>query len=292
MEKLNISKSIISISSPGTNLTPGDNCLAADMTRQINDEISSVCRAHPSHFRFFASLPLPAVPESLAEIDYALDKLGAVGFILLSNLNGVYLGDEALDPVLAKLNEREGIVFLHPTTCQLIVPQGEATGVQTVKPLPQFPSPMMEFFFDETRAVMNLLLSRTLTKYPDITFIMTHCGCVLPPLIERVGRFDAVVSGGESKNVEYKKLLRERFFFDLAGLPFPEQIHGLLKVLGKGGEERMVYGSDYPWTPEKAAIELAGQMDEGCEELFEMDGRKNIYFRNAAKLFSLSDNAS
>ena len=284
MKRLNISKSILSITSPGTHLTLNNDEYAADMTRQTNEELSAVCTNHPSHFAFFASLPLPSVLESIVEIDHALDKLGAVGFAVMSNANGVYLGDKALDPIFEKLNARRAILFIHPTTCNLLVPRGQ---VQTMTPLEEYPRPMMEFMFDETRAIANLLLSGTVSKYPHITFIMSHCGCVLPSIVDRIGAFATVYKGGENQRDEFRKLLRERFYFDLAGFPFPDQIHGLLRILGKGGEQRLVYGSDYPFTPEKVVVDVAGQMDEGCKELFHTDQRSAVYSGNADRLFGL-----
>jgi predicted TIM-barrel fold metal-dependent hydrolase len=288
MKELKISKSILSISSPGTHLTPTDHSQGAKTTRSANEELSAVCTAHPDYFRFFASLPLPSVSDSLKEIDHALDNLGAVGFVVLSNANGVYLGDKILDPVFAKLNERKAVVFMHPTTCNLIPAQISGNGIQAVKPLEQFPRPMMEFMFDETRAVMNLLLSGTVAKYPHITFIMSHCGCALPALLDRVGGFAMLIGGPENQSDRFKNLLRERFFFDLAGFPFPDQIHGLLRTLGRGGERRLLYGSDYCFTPAKKVVDLSRAMDMGCEELFGVDGLKAVYSGNAAKLFEIS----
>ena len=201
----------------------------------------------------------------------------------MSNANGVYLGDKALDPIFAKLNERKAIIFMHPTTCNLIA----GTEMQTVTPLVQFPRPMMEFMFDETRAVTNLLLSGTVSKYPDIKFIMSHCGCLLPPLLSRIGAFSAMLGAGGNRNDEFRRLLRERFFFDLAGFPFPDQIRGLMGVLGDDGEKRLVYGSDYPFTPEGTVSMLAAQMDKGCEKLFSIEQRKSVYYGNAKRLFGL-----
>jgi predicted TIM-barrel fold metal-dependent hydrolase len=289
MKELNISKSILSISSPGTHLTPTEHSLGAKMTRLVNEELSAVCAKHPEYFCFFASLPLPSISDSLKEIDYALDKLGAVGFVVLSNANGVYLGDKVLDPVFAKLNERKAIIFMHPTTCNLISAQNSGGGgIQAVKPLEQFPRPMVEFMFDETRAVANLLLSGTVSKYPHIRFIMSHCGCALPSLLDRVGMFSSLLGAGDNRSDEFKSLLRERFFFDLAGVPFPDQIHGLLRTLGKGGERKLLYGSDYCFTPAKSAVGLASVMDKGCEGLFGIEGMKAIYSGNATKLFGTS----
>lgn len=284
MKKLNISKSILSITSPGTNLTPNHDGRAASMTRQTNEELSSICTDHPSHFRFFASLPLPSVEESIAEIDHALDNLGAVGFAVLSNANGVYLGDKVLEPIFEKLNARKAVLFIHPTTCNLLVAGSQ---VQAMKPLDEYPRPMMEFMFDETRSVANLLLSGTVSKYPHITFIMSHCGCTLPSIVDRIGGFATLTKEGESQSDEFRKLLRERFFFDLAGFPFPNQIHGLLRILEDGGEQRLLYGTDYPFTPENVVVSLADQMDKGSTKIFNADQRSAVYFGNAERLFGL-----
>lgn len=280
MQELNITKSILSITSPGTHLTPADDQQAANMTRQTNEELSAICATHPEQFAFFASLPPPAIRDSISEIDYALDKLGAVGFAVISNANGVYLGDDALDPVFEKLNSRKAILFIHPTTCNLLMPGGQS---QSVKPLTQYPRPMMEFMFDETRAISNLLLSGTVARYPDIRFIMSHCGCVLPPIIDRIGSFATLIEG-ENRSEEFRDLLRERFFFDLAGFPFPDQIHGLLRMLGEGGEQRLVYGSDYPFSPSAAVLDASNQMNIGCAELFDRIQQYAVYSGNARKL--------
>ncbi|KAK8047443.1 hypothetical protein PG996_015507 [Apiospora saccharicola] len=218
-----------SVSRVLTHLTPdqGEE-YAVGRARQANEELSEICRAHPSHFAFFASLPLPCVEGSVAEIDYVLDVLGAFGFVVSSNANGTYLGDEVLDPVFEMSNERRAVLFMHRTTGQLLGDDGQ---VRQVKPLSCYPRPMMEFMFDETPAVANLLLSGTVARYPGITFIMSHCGCALPSMLDRIGGFAAIMGGrAESQGDELRRLLRGRFYFDLAGFYFPDQVHGLLRL--------------------------------------------------------------
>ena len=112
MKSLNIRKAVLSMSSPGTHLTPGNDAEAQRLTRQVNEDISKICAENKEYFLFFASLPLPDVEGSLAEIDYALDNLGAIGFQILTNSHGIYPGDEKLRPIFEKLNERGTIVFL------------------------------------------------------------------------------------------------------------------------------------------------------------------------------------
>jgi len=85
-------------------------------------------------------------------------------------------------------------------------------------------------------------------------------------------------------SVEMKRLLRERFHFDLAGLPWPDMVHGLLRVVGP---DRLVYGSDYCWTPATLVKILVSKMDEGAGELWTVETIREIYAGNAKRLFGL-----
>jgi predicted TIM-barrel fold metal-dependent hydrolase len=50
-----------------------------------------------------------------------------------------------------------------------------------------------------------------------------------------------------------------RLWFDMAGTPFPNQIPALVRVVGA---ERLLYGSDYCWTPSGVAGAQIAQIDE------------------------------
>jgi len=79
-----------------------------------------------------------------------------------------------------------------------------------------------------------------------------------------------------------KDTFKRQFFFDLAGFPFPDQIHGLLRIMGP---ERLLYGSDYPFTPAQGVKRLAEEMRGGLEEIFEDEVvRERIYCGNARKM--------
>jgi predicted TIM-barrel fold metal-dependent hydrolase len=277
MDRLRIKRSILSITSPGTHLQTGNFELAKQITRETNDEIATVCRKFPDRFKFFASLPLPDVEGSLEEIDRALE-LGAVGFALMTNAQGYYMGDSRFDPVFSKLNERKAVVFVHPTQCCSL------DNPETDKPLAQYPTPMMEYLFDTTRAVVNLILSGTVTRNRELTFLVSHCGAMLPPLIERLTTFSAtplLKSCERLSSDQVKELLRTRFFFDLAGMPFPDLIHGFLRV---GESSRLLYGSDYPYTPGHMTRALSQIMDMNLQQMFSEEEIQRIYSGNAETL--------
>jgi 6-methylsalicylate decarboxylase len=218
MKTLFISKSILSISSPGTHLKEGDDTLARKVTHECNTYASDLCRRHPQQFGFWASLPLPDIEGCPAEIPYALDELNADGVTFETNIRGRYLGDKAFDPIFDELNRRKAKVFLHPTTpCVKDCHAGQ--GPHYTAALTQYPNPMFEFMFDTARAVINLFLSGTVARCPNITFIIPHAGGALVPLVQRFTRFAPYILGIQEhvSNDVVREMFRRQFYFDLAG---------------------------------------------------------------------------
>ena len=134
---------------------------------------------HPSRFGSFALLPLPDVDGALEEITYALDILHLDGVGLFSSVNNRYLGDPLFDPVFDELNRRQAVVFIHPTHCE--APPETNLGA------PPF---VVEYVFDTTRAVVNLIFTGTLKRYPDIRLIIAHGGGTVPYLAQRISMLE------------------------------------------------------------------------------------------------------
>lgn len=279
MQKAGISKSYLSISTPGIHF--GDITKAKKLARKVNEHAAELRKRNPDRFGSFASIPLPDVGAALEEVAYAFDVLKAEGLTLLTNYHGIYLGDTAFEPLFKELNKRRAKIFIHPTTgCQCL--NGES---QPFRPL-DLPSPVLEFFFDATRAVVNLINSGTVTSYPHITFLIPHCGGVLPPLIDRFSFFSTKVlqsdTGAKITVEEIQEIFRNRFFYDLAGFSMSNQINGLVRWTGAS---QLLYGSDYPYTPAEGIKYQVGIMDEKAEELWTLEEIKGVYSGNAEKLF-------
>ena len=120
-------------------------------------------------------LPLPDVDGALEEIAYSLDVLRLYGVGLFSSVTDRYLGDELFDPVFDELNRRSAVVFIHPIHCEA----AEHTGLRA----PPF---VVEYVFDTTRAIVNLIYSGTLKRCPDIRVIVAHGGGTVPFLAQRI----------------------------------------------------------------------------------------------------------
>jgi predicted TIM-barrel fold metal-dependent hydrolase len=252
MDATGVRTSMLSVSSPGVHF--GDDAAARRLGRQLNEFAIGLVHAHPGRFGHWASLPFPDVEGSLAELAYALDVLGSDGVALLSNAHGVYLGDERYQPVYAELNRRAATVFVHPVS----PPNWQQVALGR-------PRPMLEFLFDSTRTASDLVLRGVLARYPDINWVFSHSGGALPVLAERLDLFGNMLPGGVPGDRTVPEQLGG-LWYDIAGTPFPHAAPALVRAFGT---ERVLYGSDYCWTPaagvrsQVASVDAAPQPDAG-----------------------------
>jgi predicted TIM-barrel fold metal-dependent hydrolase len=233
MDQGGIGSAMLSLCTPGTHF--GDDRAARQLTREVNQFGADLRRKHPARFGQFASLPLPDVEGALAEVAYAFDELGADGVIVDTNSRGRYLGDALFEPLWAELDRRQAIVFVHPTS----PPHAEAVALGR-------PVPVLEFIFDSARAAADLVFSGTAARYPRISWVFTHGGGVLPLLASRIEQSRSFISGlGERSGVTVREQL-SRFWYEMGGTPFPDQLPALLRAFGL---DRLLYGGDYCWSP-------------------------------------------
>jgi predicted TIM-barrel fold metal-dependent hydrolase len=296
MDKNGIQKAILSISTPGTHLVYNDSKLAAKVTRECNSYAADLKKRMPDRFGYWASLPIPDVHLCLEEIAKSAEE-GCDGYVLLTNGHGHYLGDPIFDPIFAELNKRKATLFIHPTTpCVSCAPEvadrTNASKEQPTKATPlanKFPNPMLEFLFDTARVVSNLFLSGTIKRCPDLKIVLPHLAGASPPLLSRWTGFSTLVPGNwePSPEEEAKEALNKQFWFDLAGFPFPGQIVGLLQGAGIS-HERLMYGSDFPFTKAEGVEFLLDKLDSGMEGMFTAKQIEDMYRGNAEKLLNIA----
>jgi hypothetical protein len=162
MDRLGVETAFLSISSPGVHF--GDDAAARTLARQLNEEGARLVREYPGRFGLFASTPLPDVEGAIAEVRYAIEQLGADGVVLETNFHGVYLGDERLVPLYAELESLAAVVFIHPPSpyypCCSVDKQDDAAATAALG----YPRPMLEFAFEATRTVTNMVVSGMLDR--------------------------------------------------------------------------------------------------------------------------------
>ncbi|OIJ63456.1 amidohydrolase family protein [Streptomyces mangrovisoli] len=268
MDRAGIETSYLSVSSPGVHF--GDDGRARALAREVNGFAAAVRAEHPRRFGHFANLPLPDVEGALVETAYALDELGAHGVAVETNHHGHYLGDPRFEPLWAELDRRGAVVFVHPTS------PPHADDLTAGRP-----RPMLEFLFDTARAAADLLFRGVVTRYPRIRWILTHGGGALPLLADRMELFRALVGGGPADAPGVVEQLGG-LWYDMAGTPFPRQVPALSAAFGT---DRLLYGSDYCWTPAVAVLAQTASVD-AAEQPSATDTWRGLTTRNARRLFT------
>jgi predicted TIM-barrel fold metal-dependent hydrolase len=233
MEKAGIATAIVSMTSPGVWFADESNDSAVKRARICNEFGAAMTRDHPGRFGMFAALPLPDTEGSLKEIGYALDELKLDGIGLLTSYDGRLLGDAAFAPVFQELNRRKATIFVHPTMscCGILFP-----GIS---------GPTIEFPTDTARTIASLAITGAMARYPNVTFIFSHGGGVLPSIYQRL-------EGAARRLPDAQKLLPngldhelKRQYYDLASVGLAPV--GMAAVLKLWPITQLTYGSDAPF---------------------------------------------
>ncbi len=230
MDRWGIQTQILSISAPGIDFVRGE--AARKLARTINEELAGIVARHPGRFRGFGMLPLPDVDGALREVEHALDVLKFEGIGLYTNFGGIYPGDSRLDPLFEELNRRKAVTYVHP-----VAPPGFDMARFG------YPAATIEYPFDTTRMITNLVSSGTMRRFPDFKMIVSHGGGTLPFLVPRIARhtarFARVPVTPDADHADFKS-----FYFDVTAVSHPHAIDALLAIAPK---DRLLYGSDHPF---------------------------------------------
>ncbi|MHA6739136.1 amidohydrolase family protein [Rhodococcus erythropolis] len=264
MDRYGIEAQALSVSDPGVSFLRGKE--ANDLARYCNSYAADLFKAHPTRFAAFAVLPMPDVPASIAEAEYALDVLGLDGVVLLSAYDGIYLGDPRFDPLMAVLNARGAYVFVHPAS----IP----ADAKPESPIPDF---VEEFTFDTTRAATLMIATETLVRFPNIRFQLAHAGGTLPFLSHRIGLAAQTPIGDlwpatvPRLSVLDVKNRVNRFYYDTALSAAEPAMRSVLAVTSR---DHVVFGSDWPFS--QLTLTGSGDPQPELSETFSHEDRVEI----------------
>ena len=249
-------------SNAGTDLGGGEK--ARRLARAANEFAAKLEKDHPGRFGSFATLPMPDIDGSLAEIAYAFDTLKADGIYMWTSYDGKYLGDPAFNPLYEELNRRKAVIFVHPvrSACCSNVNSGVAPAA-------------IEYGTDTTRAIAQMLFAGTAHKYPDMKVIWSHAGGTMPFLIERF-LFEMRQPKQQKAVPEGFVAAVSKFYYDTAQATEKIPMTGLKSLVPMS---QIVFGSDFPY---RTSLEhVQGLKNDG---VFNANELTQIDWQNAARL--------
>lgn len=224
MDAAGIETHVVSFSSP--NIWLDDGPARRSLVAAFNDGCLELCRARPGRFKLFANMPLPHVAETLSETERVFADPDVVGIGICTHIGDAPIDDPRFAPVYEEWDRRGLVVFLHPDGF-CVDGVLDAYGMEWAIGAP----------FEDQIAVLRLLRSDMVRRYPRITWIVPHLGGTLPFLYDRIEQI------GRRANLPPLRDQLANILFDVV----TPSSASLRLTREKLGPERLVLGSDFPY---------------------------------------------
>lgn len=263
MDRFDIRMAMLSVRNPRARITVAQ-------CRQVNEAAARIVADYPARFGALAFLPQYDFDAVVAEAVHALDELALDGIGLNPSIDNTYLGAPEYDALMAELDRRRAVVLLHPTN----PPFFDELGLD-------IRSSVIEYVFETTRAIANLILSGTIERYPNIRWITAHAGGAAPYIAARLSeqgeRFDPAVRERAPQGViAYMKTL-------YYGTAQATSIYSLRALVELVDASHIVFGTDLPISP-PSLIEESDAVLRGFDRFSAAD-LQSIQSGNALALF-------
>ena len=265
MDIARVDLAVISLTSPS--VFWGGEAISAETARLCNDEMAEAQRTYPDRIRWFASLPWQYPARAVAELERA-HKIGAAGVFVSANVDEQSLTAPQFKPVWDAIDAKALPVLVHPTT---------PPGVAELDMARYNLVASIGFTFDTSLAVARMIYDGFFDRYQKLKIIAAHGGGALPYL---VGRLDVVfdnMPGARERIALSPGEYMSRIYYDAVVY----RQSALQLCVDVGGEDNVMYGSDYPHT--------IGDM-RGCLGRVDSLGasaRRKVRGENARRIFGL-----
>jgi predicted TIM-barrel fold metal-dependent hydrolase len=248
---------------------------AADLARRANEEMAGLVRSFPERFvGFAAALPLGDVEASLAEIDHAVGQLGALGIQMFTNVSGVPLDHPRFDPVLARMEALDRMVWLHPTRNAA---------------WPDYPTEHESDFgiwwslgwpYETAAALSRLVYSGQMDRHPGLRVIAHHGGGMVPHFSARLAMGPGYRQTKDALPLPALDYFH-RFYADTALFGAPHAVRCAIEFFGP---EHVLFGTDTPLAPPDAIDATVADLEAAGLSEAELAA---VYAGNAGRLLGV-----
>lgn len=265
MDAAGVDLAIVSLTCP--NVYWGGPEISRTAAQIMNDSMADAQRERPDRIRWLASLPWQYPDDAIAELKRAVDA-GAVGVMVLANIDGMSLSDPRLEPIWAEIDRRALPVLVHPS-----VPPG----VEQLDMASYYLVATVGFPFDTTLGIARLIFDGFFDRFPNLKLIASHAGGALPYIASRMDHWFQTFGELRVKAEHSPSDYLRHIYFDAVTY---EQ-RALELCIDAAGGERVLYGSDYP--------HKVGDMSGCLDRVDALDSRTahGIRGANAERVFAL-----
>ncbi len=231
MDAAGVDIAIVTLTSP--NVYWGSSKASLEAARLVNDDMAAQQKRYPQRIRFMCSLPWQHAKLAVAELSRACDELGAVGVMVLANIGGASLTDRIFSSIWKEIDRRALPVLVHPTA---------PPGTQQLDVAKYNLIASVGFMFDTSLAVSRMIFDGFFDRHPNLKLIAAHGGATLPYIAGRLDICFENMPACREKISQRPSSYLKKIYYD--SVVFQQE--SLELVLRVGGEDKVLYGSDYP----------------------------------------------
>jgi uncharacterized protein len=282
-------KQVLTLSLPAIEYLAGPEESPA-LARLANDGMAEIVARHPDQFpAFVASLPMNNVPAALEEMDRAIQKLGAKGIQIFTNVNGRPLDDPEYYPVIERCVKKHDLpIWLHPVrTSKFPDYATESKSRYEIWWLFGWP-------YETSACMARMVFSGMLQKLPGMKVITHHLGAMAPYFDARIG-LGMDQMGTRTVDEDYGALLKK---LGKRPLDYFKMFYGDTSVNGSApaircgldffGPDRVLFGTDCPFDPEGGPTFIRESIRAIDSLKLAETVRDKVYYANALRMLRMN----
>ena len=250
--------------------------VASELTRAANDRLAKSVARYPQRLAGFSTLPWADPEAAVLEVERSASQLGLTATMLIGCPGeDVFLDDPRFEPILAKLEELQVPIYLHPGPPMLKVQESYFAGFDQ-EVTARFSAFGWGMHQEAGVQVLRLILSGTLDRHPGLRLISGHWGEMVPFFLHRLDETMPPGATGLTRSVS--QTYRDQVFVTPSGMLGMPHFRFVYDVIGA---ERIIFSTDYPY------LTLTGAR-AWLESLPISDAERNaIAYGNAERLLHL-----
>jgi len=235
---------------------PGD---ADALCRHVNEGIAELCAAHSLHFIGIGMVPMQDPVLAVKRLE-EIKSLGLRGIEIGSHINGIPLGDPSLHEVYAADEQAGLMVMMH---------QLHPLGLDRMGGRPELAA-VAAFPLETAFAAVSLMTHGVTERFPELRILLSHGGGALPWILPRLRHARSIGPPLNSLFPRDPGEMAKAFYYDT--ILYDDL--ALDYLLAKVGRDRLVAGSDYPFTiKQDRPAEFAEQALSMARETFADNAR-------------------
>ena len=205
--------------------------LGARWARALNDGVAEAAATDPKHFVGFGTVPLQDIPVAIEELERIWGDLRLRGIEIASNINGVELDSESLEPFWKRVDALGLLVLIHP---HYIAGVDRLDGYYLRN--------LLGNPFDTAIAATRLVLGGVLERHRNLRIILSHGGGAFPGIMGRVMHGYGARPEARLQTHDPAAAAR-RLFYDT--IVFEPRM--LRYLVDSFGASQVILGTDYPF---------------------------------------------